>query len=44
MHIHIEQHITALVVTNAAEAERVDIGRILQWLAANVKSDPACGE
>lgn len=38
MHIHIEQHIMALVVTNAVEADRVDIGRILQWLAANVKS------
>jgi hypothetical protein len=37
MHIHIEQHIMALVVTNAVEAERVDIARILQWLELNVK-------
>lgn len=39
MHIHIEQHIIALVETNAVEADRVDIRRILQWLVANVKSD-----
>lgn len=29
MHMHIEQHIIALVVTNALEEARVDIGRIL---------------
>ncbi len=38
MHIHIEQHIVALVETNAWEADRVDIGRILQWLVEIVKS------
>ncbi len=39
MHIDIEQHIIALVETNAWEADRVDIRRILQWLVAIVKSD-----
>ncbi len=34
----------ALVVTNAVEAERVDIGRILQWLVTNVKSNSAGGK
>ena len=38
MHIHIEQHIIALAETNAWEADRVDIRRILQWLVAIVKS------
>lgn len=43
MHIHIEQHIIALVGTNAWEADRVDIRSILQWLVENVKS-PAAGQ
>jgi hypothetical protein len=38
MHIHIEQHIIALVGTNAREADRVDIGSILHLLPADVKS------
>ena len=37
MHIHIEQHIMALVGTNAREADRVDIGSILHLLSAVVK-------
>lgn len=35
MHIHIEQHIIALVVTNAVEADRVDIGEKFLWLSTD---------
>ncbi|MEN9953417.1 MAG: hypothetical protein RL028_19 [Actinomycetota bacterium] len=37
MHMHIEQHIIALVETNALEEARVDIRRILQSFLGNVK-------